>query len=187
MYLAPHRGQLLFSPLGGATIQFIYLCETWITTHTCKFTVHLFTTLRTFETTPYVRVNFLTRKRGRDNVITIIGLAKPSRSHLLTLVSSTNLHIFPTAVCLLIVHRTSPTVWQLRSFTDSTVVHLSVDYHMVKGISHTPPLLLSTLFLSKSALLILSLLSNLELKLTFSVSPLNSLNLSVVVIAFSVL
>ena len=133
--------QLLFSPPGGATIQFIYICETLITTHTCKFTVHLrFTTLRTFETTPYLRVNFLIRKRGRDNVITVIGLAKPFRCHILTLVSSTNLHIFPTAVCLLIVHCTSLTIWQLRSFTDSTVVHLSVHYPMVKGLSHTPPL-----------------------------------------------
>ena len=69
---------------------------------------------------------------------------------------------------------------QLRSCSDnntlSSVVHLSVPYPMVKDISHTPPLLLGTLFLSRSALLIVYLLSDPELKLTFSVLPTNCLN-----------
>ena len=47
-------------------------------------------------------------------------------------------------------------------------------------LSHTPPLLLGTLFLSRSALLIMSLLSDPELKHTFSVLPTNCLNVSVV-------
>ena len=64
--------------------------------------------------------------------------------------------------------------------TLSSVVHLSVQYPMVKGLSHTPPLLLGTLFLSRSALLIMSLLSDPELKHTFSVLPTNCLNVSVV-------
>ena len=51
---------------------------------------------------------------------------------------------------------------------------------MVKDLLHTPPLLLGTLFLSRSALLIVSLLPDPELKLTFSVLPTNCLNLSVV-------
>ena len=55
--------------------------------------------------------------------------------------------------------------------TLSSVVHLSVQYPMVKGLSHIPPLLLGTLFLSRSALLIKSLLSDPELKHTFSVLP----------------
>ena len=42
-------------------------------------------------------------------------------------------------------------------------------------------LLLGTLFLSRSALLIMSLLSDPELKLTFSVLPINGLNLSFVI------
>ena len=65
--------------------------------------------------------------------------------------------------------------------TLSSVVHLSVQCPMVKGLSHTPPLLFGTLFLSRSALLIMSLLSDPELKLTFSVLPTNCLNLSVVI------
>ena len=65
--------------------------------------------------------------------------------------------------------------------TLSSVVHLSVPYLMVKDLSHTPPLLLGTLFLSRSALLIVSLLSDPGLKLTFSVLPTNCLNLSVVI------
>ena len=63
--------------------------------------------------------------------------------------------------------------------TLSSVVHLSVQYPMVKG--HTPPLLLGTLFLSRSALLIMCLLSDPELKPTFSVLPTNCLNVSVVI------
>ncbi len=51
---------------------------------------------------------------------------------------------------------------------------------MVKGLSHTPSLLLGTLFLSRSALLIMSLLSDPELNHTFSVLPTNCLNVSVV-------
>ena len=61
------------------------------------------------------------------------------------------------------------------------VVHLSVPHRMVKDISHTPPLLFGTLSLSRSALLIVSLLSDPELKLTFSVLPTNCLNWSVVI------
>ena len=64
--------------------------------------------------------------------------------------------------------------------TLSSVVHLSVQYPMVKGLSHIPPLLLGTLFLSRSALLIKSLVSDPELKHTFSVLPTNCLNVSVV-------
>ena len=64
--------------------------------------------------------------------------------------------------------------------TLSSVVHLSVQYPIVKGLSHTPPLLLGTLFLSRSALLIMSLLSDPELKHPFSVLPTNCLNVSVV-------
>ena len=74
---------------------------------------------------------------------------------------------------------------QLRSrlvlTTMSSVVHLSVQYPMVKGLSHTPPLLLGTLFLSRSALLTMCLLSDPELKPTFSVLPTNCLNVSVVI------
>ena len=65
--------------------------------------------------------------------------------------------------------------------TLSSVVHLSVQYPMVKGLSHTPPLLLGTLFLSRSALLIMCLLSDPELKPTFSALPTNCLNVSVVI------
>ena len=108
----------------------------------------------------------------------------------LTLVSSTNLHVFATTVCLLTIRPTSLTFLTFTplpvSFaqvltTLSFVVHLSVQYPIVKGLSHIPPLLLGTLFLSRSALLIMSLLSGPELKLTFSVLPTNCLNLSVVI------
>ena len=58
---------------------------------------------------------------------------------------------------------------------------LTVQYPTDKGLSHTPPLLLGTLFLSRSALLIMYLLSDPELKLTFSVLPTNCLNFSVVI------
>ena len=108
----------------------------------------------------------------------------------LILVSSTNLHVFATTVRLLTLRPTSLTFLPFTplpvSFaqvltTLSSVVHLSVQYPMVKGLSHTPPLLLGTLFLSRSALLIISLLSDRELKPTFSVLPTNCLNLSVVI------
>ena len=65
--------------------------------------------------------------------------------------------------------------------TLSPVVHLSVHYPMVRGLSHTPPLPLGTLFLGRSALLIMCLLSDPELKPTFSVLPTNCLNVSVVI------
>ena len=109
----------------------------------------------------------------------------------LILVSSTNLHVFATTVCLLTLR---PTYLTFLPFTPlpvsfaqvlttlSSVVHLSVQYPMVKGLSHTPPLLLGTLFLSRSALLIMSLLSDPELKHTFSVLPINALNSSVVIV-----
>ena len=82
----------------------------------------------------------------------------------LILVSSTNLHVFATTVCLLTIR---PTYLTFLPFTPlpvsfaqvlttlSSVVHMSVQYPMVKGLSHTPPLLLGTLFLSRSALLIM--------------------------------
>ena len=107
----------------------------------------------------------------------------------LILVSSTNLHVFATTVCLLTLR---PTYLTFLPFTPlpvsfaqvlttlSFVVHLPVQYPMVKGISHTPPLLLGTPFLSRSALLITCLLSDPELKPTFSVLPTNCLNVSVV-------
>ena len=107
----------------------------------------------------------------------------------LILVSSTNLHVFATTACLLTLRPTSLTFLPFTplpvSFaqvltTLSSVVHLFVQYPMVKGLSHTPPLLLGTLFLSRSALLIKSLLSDPELKHTFSVLPTNCLNVSVV-------
>ena len=64
---------------------------------------------------------------------------------------------------------------QLRSSSDNSVLRrpsvLSVQYPMVKGLSHTPPLLLGTLFLTRSALLIMRLHSDPELKPTFSVLP----------------
>ena len=75
---------------------------------------------------------------------------------------------------------------QLRSCSDNSVVLLSVQYPMVKDLSHTPPLLLGTLFLSRSTLLILSLPSVPELKFTFSVLPINSLNLSFVLVSVTV-
>ena len=46
---------------------------------------------------------------------------------------------------------------------------------LLKCISHTPPLLLETLFLSRSALLIMSPLSDSELKLSISVLVINGL------------
>ena len=74
---------------------------------------------------------------------------------------------------------------QLRSSSDNSVLRRpsvrTVPYPMVKGLSHTPPLLLGTLFLSRSALLIMCLLSDPELKPTFSVLPTNCLNVSVVI------
>ena len=90
----------------------------------------------------------------------------------LILASSTNLHVFATILCQLTLRPTSLTFLLFTplpvSFahvltTLSSVVHLSVPYPMVKDLSHTPPLLLGTLFL------IVSLLSDPELKLTFSV------------------
>ena len=105
------------------------------------------------------------------------------------LVSSTNLHVFATTACLLTLRPTSLTFLSFTplpvSFaqvltTLSSVVHLSVQYPMVKGLSYTPPLLLGTIFLSRSALLIMALLSDPELKHTFSVLPTNCLNVSVV-------
>ena len=97
----------------------------------------------------------------------------------LILVPSTNLHVFATTVCLLTLRPTSLTFLPLTplpvSFAHllttlslSSVVHLSVLWPMVKCLSHTPPLLLRTLFVSRSALLIMSLHSDPELKLTFS-------------------
>ena len=106
--------------------------------------------------------------------------------------SSTNLHVFATTLCQLTLRPTSLTFLPFTplpvSFvhvltTLSSVVHLSVPYPMVKYLSHTPPLLLGALFLSRSALLIVSLLSDPELKLTFSVLPTNCLNVSVVICA----
>ena len=116
----------------------------------------------------------------------IVGISK--RGHIslhlasLLLESSTNLHVFATTVCLLTLRPTSLTFLPFTplpvSFaqvltTLSSVVHLSVQYPMVKGLLHTPFLLLGTLFLSGSALLIMTLLSDPELKLTFSVLPTN--------------
>ena len=106
----------------------------------------------------------------------------------LILVLSTNLHVFATTLCQLTLRPTSLTFLPFTplpvSFarvltTLSSVVHLSVPYPMVKDHSHTPPILLGTLFLSRSALLIVSLLSDPELKLTFSVLPTNFLNVYV--------
>ena len=84
----------------------------------------------------------------------------------LILASSTNLHVFATTLCQLTLRPTSLTFLLFTplpvSFahvltTLSSVVHLSVPYPIVKDLSHTPPLLLGTLFLSRSALLIVSL------------------------------
>ena len=95
----------------------------------------------------------------------------------LILVSSTNLHVFATTAYLLTLRPTSLTFLPVTplpvSFaqvltTLSSVVHLSVQYPMVKGLSPIPPLLLGTLFLSRSALLIMSLLSDPGLKHTFA-------------------
>ena len=58
----------------------------------------------------------------------------------------------------------------------SSVVHLSVQYPMVKGLSHTPPILLGTIFLSRSAPLIMSLLSDHELKLILTDFPMSTLS-----------
>ena len=57
---------------------------------------------------------------------------------------------------------------------------MAVQYPMVKGLSHILPLLLGTLFLNRSDLLTLCLLSDPELKLTFSILPINFVDLSVV-------
>ena len=106
----------------------------------------------------------------------------------LILVSSTNVHVFATTVCLLTLR---PTYLTFLPFTPlpvsfaqvlttlSSVVHLSAQYLMVKGLTHTPPFLLGTLFHSRSALLIMCLPSDPELKPTFSVLPTNCLNVSV--------
>ena len=111
-------------------------------------------------------------------------------SCLSSLASSTNLHVFATTLCQLTLRPTSLTFLPFTplpvSFahvltTLSSVVHLSVPYPMVKDLLHTPPLLLGTLFLNRSALLIVSLLSDPELKLTFSVLPTNYFNLSIVI------
>ena len=69
---------------------------------------------------------------------------------------------------------------QLRSCSDNSVLRRP-SVRMVKVLSQTPPILLGSPFLSRSSLLIVSLLSYPELKLTFSVSPTNCLNLSVVI------
>ena len=73
---------------------------------------------------------------------------------------------------------------QLLSCSDNSVLRRpsvrTVSYG--QDISHTPPFLLGTLFLSKSALLIVSLLSDPELKFTFPVLPTNCLNVSVVML-----
>ena len=98
--------------------------------------------------------------------------------------------IFATTLCQPTLRPTSLTFLQFTplpvSFahvltTLSSVVHLSVPYPMVKYLSHTQPLLLGTLFLSRSARLIMSLPSDPELKLTFSVLPTNCFNVSVVI------
>ena len=109
----------------------------------------------------------------------------PSIGYPLIIASSTNLHVFATTLCQLTLRPTSlkfllftplPVSFAHLLTTLSSVVHLSVPYPMVKDLSHTPPLLLGTLFLSRSALPIVSLLSDPELKLTFSVLPTNCLN-----------
>ena len=108
----------------------------------------------------------------------------------LILAPSTNLHVFATTLCQLTLRPTSLTFLPFTplpvSFahvltTLSSVVQLYVPYPMVKDLSHTTPLLLGTLFLSRSALLTVYLLLNPELKLTFSVLPTNCLNLSIVI------
>ena len=72
---------------------------------------------------------------------------------------------------------------QLRSCSDNSVLRRpsvrTVSYGQ-RSFAYSA-LLLGTLFLSQSALLIVSLLSDPELKLTFSVLPTNCLNLSVVI------
>ena len=110
----------------------------------------------------------------------------------LILASGTNLHVFAITLCQVTLR---PTYLTFLPFTPlpvsfahvlttlSSVAHLPVPYHMVKDLSHTPPLLLGTLFISRSALLIVTLLSDPELKLTFSVLPTNCLNVSVVICA----
>ena len=73
---------------------------------------------------------------------------------------------------------------QLRSSSDNSVLRRPsvrrVSYGQ-RSFSYSPPLLLGTLFLSRSALLIMCLLSDPELKPTFSVLPTNCLNVSVVI------
>ena len=105
-------------------------------------------------------------------------------------------YVFTTTVCLLILHPTSltflpftplPSSFDYLLITLSSVIHLSVQYPMIKGLSHTPPLLLGTLFLSRSSFLIMSLVSDPELKLTLSVLPIISVNLFVISLCFSVL
>ena len=95
----------------------------------------------------------------------------------LTLVSSTNLHVFATTVLrptflTFVLFTPLPVSFAHILTTMSSVIHLSIQYPMGKGLSpHNSPLLLGTLFLNRSALLILSLLSDAKLKLTFSVLP----------------
>ena len=129
---------------------------------------------------------------GFPNVSIFPLILLPFIGYPLILASSTNLHVFTTTLCQLTIRPTSLTFLPFTPLpvsiahvltTLSSVVHLSVPYPMVKDLSHTPPLLLGTLFFSRSALLIVSLLSDLELKLTFSVLPTNCLNLSVVICA----
>ena len=72
---------------------------------------------------------------------------------------------------------------QLRSSSDNSVLRRPSVRTASYGQRYFayPALLLGTLFLSRSALLIMSLLSDPELKLTFSVLPTNCLNVSVVI------
>ena len=79
----------------------------------------------------------------------------------LILASITNVHVFATTLCQLTLRPTSLTFLLFTTLpvsfahvltTLSSVVHLSVPYPMVKDLSHTPALLLGTLFLSRSAL-----------------------------------
>ena len=146
-------------------------------THTCMFT-HTLNAHMHACTQTYITVYMLTLTLPH-----FIGYP-------LILASSTNLHVFATTLCQLTLRPTSLTFLPFTplpvSFahlltTLSSVVHLSVQYPMVKGLSHTPPLLLGTIFLSRSALLIVSLLSDPKLKLTSSVLPTNCLNLSIVI------
>ena len=130
----------------------------------------------------------------------------------LILVSRTNLHVFATTVCLLTIRPTSLTFLPFTPLpisiaqvltTLSSVVHLSVGSILwskskvfrilrpfcflgkdqIKTFLILILILLGTLFLSRSAVLIMSLLSDPELNLTFFVWPTNclKLNLSVVI------